>query len=118
MENQHGNKTITQYNTDETKQYYGAIVLLSIFLVFGVVGNIHVLFVYAFRMKRSNQRVFILVIAVLDMLSCVLGIPFILSTMFRPLTFEVIPVCKIMRLFLYMFAGNSGNVLVIIAIDR
>lgn len=112
------NKTLEQYNLEYRRQYYGAVVLLIILMVLGIVGNLHVLFVYTYRMKQTNQRIFILTIAVLDTVLCFVGIPFILVLMFHPLTFTLVSLCKTIRFVIYFCAGNSGTVLVLVAVNR
>ncbi|XP_053402763.1 uncharacterized protein LOC123550516 [Mercenaria mercenaria] len=86
-------------------------------MVLGIVGNVHVLYVYIFRMKPTSHRIFIIVLAMLDLLSCAVSMPFITADMFQRLTFTAATACKILRFFLYFFAGSSGLLLLPIAID-
>ncbi|XP_060552853.1 muscarinic acetylcholine receptor M3-like [Ruditapes philippinarum] len=88
-------------------------------MLLGIVGNVHVLLVYLFRMKKAtSHRIFIIALAILDLTSCLVSMPFIIADMFLRLTFNSSITCRIFRFLLYFFAGSSGFVLLPIAIDR
>jgi hypothetical protein len=52
-------KELQDLNYEEAKQYIGGVVFVSIIMIIGIIGNLHVLYVYSFRMKPSNHRIFI-----------------------------------------------------------
>ncbi|XP_045169646.2 cholecystokinin receptor-like [Mercenaria mercenaria] len=63
-------------NLDDIKEHYtGAVVLLAFLMVIGFIGNLHVLFVYTFRLKPSNHGIYILFLSVQDVIACSLHIP-------------------------------------------
>ncbi|WAR19364.1 OX2R-like protein [Mya arenaria] len=109
---------LQRLNYEEAKQYVGGVVFVTLIMIAGVVGNLHVLFVYAFRIKPSNHQVFILTLGVLDFTTCVIGMPFILVDLRHPLTFTLIAACKLLRFVNYFICMSSGLLLVVIAIDR
>lgn len=109
---------LTRLNDEEARVYIGGVVFVSILMVLGVVGNLHVLLVYLFYMKSSNHRVFILVLAVLDFSTCIIGMPFILVDLRHPLTFQSTGACKILRFINYFVAMSSFFLMLVIAIER
>jgi hypothetical protein len=86
-------KELEDLNYEKSKQHMGGVVFVSILMIFGIIGNLHVLFVYMFRMKPSNPRTCILTLALLDMIACVIGMPFIIMDMLKPLTFTMVTAC-------------------------
>ncbi|XP_053374019.1 5-hydroxytryptamine receptor-like [Mercenaria mercenaria] len=112
------NLSITELNLEEAKQYIGGVVFVAIIMAVGFVGNLHVLLVYAFRMKPSNHRIFILVLGVLDFITCIVGMPFIIVDLRNPLTFTISPACKILRFINYFICSASALTLLVIATDR
>ena len=110
--------TIEELNIEEAKQYIGGVVFVSILMVMGIIGNVHVIFVYAFKMKPSNHRIFILVLAVLDLITCSIGMPFIIVDLRNPLTFTMVSACKVLRFINYFICTSSALVLLVIAIER
>jgi hypothetical protein len=54
------NEQLQELNREEAEYYVGGVLFVSITMMIGTIGNIHVLVVYAFRMKPSNPRIFIL----------------------------------------------------------
>lgn len=111
-------KLLEELNHEEAKQYVGGIIFVTIIMIIGIIGNLHVLFVYTFRMKPSNHRIFILSLAVLDMITCTVGMPFIIVDLRNPLTFTMISACKVLRFLNYFICISSALILTIIAIDR
>ena len=111
-------KDLNELNFEEAKQYIGGVVFVTIIMVIGIIGNAHVLFVYTFRMKPSNHRIFILSLGVLDMITCLVGMPFIIVDLRNPLTFTMISACKVLRFVNYFICISSALILTVIAIDR
>ncbi|KAH3851329.1 hypothetical protein DPMN_093809 [Dreissena polymorpha] len=109
---------LARLNHEEAKQYVGGVVFVALLMTAGIFGNLHVLYVYVFRMKSSNHRVFILTLAILDFITCVVGMPFILVDLRNPLTFTPVAACKILRFVNYFITGSSAGLLIVIAVDR
>ncbi|KAH3851344.1 hypothetical protein DPMN_093824 [Dreissena polymorpha] len=109
---------LARLNHEEAKQYVGGIVFVALLMTAGIFGNLHVLYVYVFRMKSSNHRVFILTLATLDFITCVVGMPFILVDLRNPLTFTLVAACKILRFVNYFICMSSALLLIVIAVDR
>ena len=110
--------TMEELNIEEAKQYIGGIVFVTIMMVMGIIGNVHVIFVYAFKRKHSNHRIFILVLAVLDLITCSIAMPFIIVNLRNPLTFTMVSACKVFRFINYFLCSSSALVLLVIAVER
>ncbi|WAR21623.1 hypothetical protein MAR_015597 [Mya arenaria] len=82
---------LQQLNYEEAKQYVAGVVFVTLIMIAGVVGNLHVLFAYAFRSSLPIIK------WVLDFTTCVVGMPFILVDLRHPLTFTLIAACKLLR---------------------
>ena len=111
-------KTIEELNIEEAKQYIVGVVFVTIMMVMGIIGNVHVIFVYAFRMKPSNHRIFILVLAVLDLIVCSIAMPFSIVDLWNPLTFTMVSACKVLRFINYFICSSSALVLLVISVER
>jgi hypothetical protein len=110
--------SLSKLNQEEAKQYIGGVVFVTIIMIFGFVGNLHVLLVYAFRIKPSNHRIFILVLGALDFTTCIVGMPFIIVDLRNPLTFTMSFACKTLRFINYFICSASILTLLVIAADR
>lgn len=112
------NETLEELNTEEAKQHIGGVVFVSMMMVVGFVGNLHVLLVYSLYMKPSNHRLFILVLGCLDFITCIVGMPFIIVDLRHPLTFTLPVACKVLRFINYFISSSSALMLTLIAADR
>ncbi|KAK3095062.1 hypothetical protein FSP39_009819 [Pinctada imbricata] len=94
------------------------VIFLATLCVLGTIGNLHVLVVYQKQYKISNFKLFIIVLALNDLLTCILSIPFeIVRTRYK-FTFQVDVFCKISRFFVYIFSNTCGLILSFIAVER
>ncbi|KAI8776594.1 muscarinic acetylcholine receptor gar-3 [Biomphalaria glabrata] len=95
-----------------------AMVFLLLLAVTGLVGNSLVLFVYSQRFIRTSTRVYILVIAALDIIANVIGIPGEIYDMFHIWDFDNRELCRA-RLFFNSFSTlSSAMVLLAVAVTR
>ena len=110
--------TLEELNAEEAKVYLGGVVFVSILMTIGIVGNIHVLLVYGFRMKSSTHRIFIICLGCLDLITCSVGMPFVLVDLHRPFMFFMVSACKVLRFINYFMCTASAWTLLLIAVDR
>ncbi|KAL3891643.1 hypothetical protein ACJMK2_003895 [Sinanodonta woodiana] len=110
--------TLEEINDAIAKTHIGGAVFVGILMIIGFVGNFHVLLIYTFKTKPSNHRIFILCLGVLDMVTCSIGMPFILVDLRYPLMFYAAAVCKILRFVNYFMCTSSALILLVIAADR
>ena len=113
-----GNATLGEINNQLVRRNIGGIALLSVFIILGLVGNIHVLWVYLRQFKKSNYRVYVLWLAIIDILSCTVVAPMVISYLLFPVKFPSLFYCKLFRFVLYTAAITSTSSLIAIAIDR
>lgn len=110
--------TIDDLNHEEVMERIGAIVFVGFLSIVGVIGNIHVLYIYGTKFKKTNQRIFILVLGYLDLFTCLVGMPFIITDLLLPLKFTSGLACKVLRCTNYFTGGSSAFLLVVIAVER
>ena len=93
-------------------------VLISVFLCFGVIGNVLVLFLYKYRMPQTEERFFIPYLAVADLMSTVslawLGI----TTNFYFTDFPNEDLCKFLPYFSWVTTSWSAFILLLISVSR
>ncbi|KAK3087209.1 hypothetical protein FSP39_003130 [Pinctada imbricata] len=116
--NQSKNVTLPEVNKILVLRMLGGIIFLSSLIVIGLFGNIHVLYVYSRKYKNSNYRIYVLWLAVLDILNCTVSAPLVIAYLFHPVTFPSDLFCKVFRFLLYFCSVCSTSALVVIAIDR
>ncbi|XP_059175583.1 uncharacterized protein LOC131955463 [Physella acuta] len=87
-------------------------------MVSGTVGNILVLIVYRHQYKRSVTRMFIFMLAALDIGNCLITMPTELLILTNYASFPSPVWCKITRYLTYIFNGASSIILITIALDR
>lgn len=112
------NVTIDLLNQLHVKRNIGGISILVCFSVLGLLGNVHVLYVYSRQYKQSNYRIYVLFLAILDVVNCGIVAPLVLVYLFHPMTFPSDVFCKMFRTILYFMAISSTMSLVSIAIER
>ncbi|XP_076082920.1 trace amine-associated receptor 4-like isoform X2 [Mytilus galloprovincialis] len=112
------NVTLDLLNEQLVRRNYGGIAILVCFSVFGLLGNVHVLYIYSRQYKKSNYRIFVLFLAILDVINCTIVAPLVIVYLFFPLTFPSDVFCKVFRTILYFVSISSTLSLVAIAIDR
>lgn len=112
------NYTLEELNDLYVKKKIGGMVFVSLLMVIGILGNAHVLYLYAFKFPKTNHRIYILCLAVLDMITCSIGMPFVIFDLKNTLTFDSAIVCKLLRFLNYFNSGGSAFTLLVIAVDR
>ncbi|XP_063413545.1 mu-type opioid receptor-like [Mytilus trossulus] len=108
-----------EYRTQAmAKHLIANVVVLSLYLVIGVIGNMIVLAVYRFQMKGKEERYFIPFLAVSDMLTSVVGSVNCIMLDVMQTTFTNNILCKIVFYTIALTAGISLFLLLSIAIQR
>lgn len=110
--------TIEDINGKFRQRNIPGIYFISLQMLLGLVGNLLVIVLYCTRFKISNYRVFVLFLACLDLINCVLVMPFAILYLYFPINFPSNFICKAGH-FIGFFGGvASPLMLVVIAIDR
>lgn len=105
-------------NSEKVLQLLPVIIFICITVVVGIVGNSLVCYIYSFRLRRSPSRYFILFLAVLDLISCLVGAGSELSDLFQPYVFTATWSCKILRFGLSFTIISASFTLICVAFDR
>ena len=112
-----GAVTLTQLNNEEIYKNIGGLIFVSMLMITGLLGNLHVLVVFG-KMKPSNHRTFICVLAIVDMIGSTVGMPFVLVDLTHPLTFYMTAACKILRMVNYFIGTSSILLMLVVTVDR
>jgi hypothetical protein len=103
------NVTLEEVNDRLIVRFLGGIFFLSILMVVGLIGNAHVLFIYHRKFRRTNYRIYVLWLAMLDMFNCGISAPFVIFYLLHPANFPSSEFCKIFRFILYFcVVANPG----------
>lgn len=111
-------ETLDELNDKKARQRMPTIVFLCILIAFGVIGNIVVLVVYGLRYRPSTFRSYILTLAVIDLLSCLIAMPVELVDNLYPLQFFSEEVCKGGRFLGHVFKIGSALIILVMAVGR
>lgn len=94
------------------------IVFLFILIPFGVVGNIVTILVYGLKYRPSTFRVYLLTLAIVDLLSCFIGMPVELVDNLLPLVFYDEKLCKVGKCFGQILKIGSALIIFLMAVCR
>ncbi|XP_067664513.1 orexin/Hypocretin receptor type 1-like [Haliotis asinina] len=99
-------------------QVLPAILILAVLMLVGVVGNSLVCYVYLVKLKPNVVTYFISSLAFLDLLNCVISIPYEIAVMRYNYTFGTSAACMVVPVMIYFISITSAFVLVAVAVDR
>ncbi|XP_078340788.1 alpha-2 adrenergic receptor-like [Crassostrea virginica] len=103
---------------DRAITYMPVILFLILVMIFGVLGNLLVLYIYCSDSKRKPASNFIITMAVFDFLASSIAIPLDIYDMRFHYTFFNPIACKVFRYSESAFTNASSFILILIAIDR
>ena len=106
------------YNEEILHLRIPALVILSFVLPFGVLGNASVIYIYGFRLKKTNIFIFITLLAISDITSCLIGIPLELYRIRLFYAYPIDSLCRLHRFVLFTCYIYSTFLLLIISIER
>ncbi|XP_052700910.1 neuropeptide S receptor-like [Crassostrea angulata] len=110
--------TAEEYYAREVSLNTPALVYTILLLIIGLPGNFVVLYVYTEKWGRSSTRTFILGLAILDLVNCLVTYPMEIALLTRPLLFDFPVLCKVTRFTTYWCNTASVLILIAIAVDR
>ncbi|KAL4238915.1 hypothetical protein ACF0H5_003622 [Mactra antiquata] len=94
------------------------IIFVVVTVIVGIVGNSLVCYIYTYRLRRSPSRYFILFLALLDLISCIVGAGSEISDLLQPYVFSATWSCKILRSGLSFTIISASFTLICVAFDR
>lgn len=118
METTHPRLDLYELNTHEAIRRLPVILFIGVLAFTGIIGNIHVLYVYSTCFKPSTYRVFVLLLSIIDILCCCVSMPFEMIDEIFPYTYTEIISCKIFKFVNTAIAVASAFTLVMIASER
>ncbi|XP_061177643.1 orexin receptor type 2-like [Saccostrea echinata] len=91
---------------------------MSLLMIIGIFGNTMVCIVYLRKRMKNSSDYFILNLAFLDLLTCVIGIPVEIADLRYPYMFYAPAACKLLRTIESFSNMGSTLTLIAIAVDR
>lgn len=98
--------------------YTPAIVYTVLLMISGFFGNSLVWIIYYWKWKHMSSRIFILSLAMCDLINCVITMPTEITIMVDSSLFHLGFICKLSRFTTYMCNSISTLVLIAVAVDR
>ena len=105
-------------NDEAVRVLIPAIVFISVLMFIGLIGNPLVIYFYGCKLKPTPSYVFIVTLAVFDLITCAVSMPLEMVDIVRFYTFESSEACKLLRFVNYFASIASGCTLIAIAVDR
>lgn len=112
------NGSTTDWNTELAIVLIPNNIVLSLFLIFGITGNILVIVIYRFRIKKSDNRFFVPILAASDLVTTVIKASVGLISNMLQVEFTNTALCKSLGYLTTGSAFNSIFQLTIIAAHR
>jgi uncharacterized membrane protein YsdA (DUF1294 family) len=109
---------LEEVNTTKAEQRLPTVIFLIILMIIGLVGNTVVIVVYSVKYPPSTFRLYILTLAVTDLLSCLIPMPLEVVDNMYPVMFYYEGFCKCGRFFGNVLRIGSAFVLVVMAVGR
>ncbi|KAL3864660.1 hypothetical protein ACJMK2_006324 [Sinanodonta woodiana] len=113
-------ESLDHLNARYSKALLPLTVFLAVLAVIGVVGNIIVIIVFSISRdyRNSNFKIFVLCLAVVDLITCVSLIPAEVAKHIHYFSFESEAACKLKCYFNVFGSGSAALTLTLISIDR
>ncbi|KAL3858408.1 hypothetical protein ACJMK2_012999 [Sinanodonta woodiana] len=108
------NFQLEDMNNKKILENIGGIIFVSLMMIVGFGGNSVAIFVYLRKYKSSTHRTFIVSLAIVDLATCCVPMPFILVTLRYPIMFQNNGGCKLLQFLTY--AMCIGSLIIILAI--
>lgn len=113
------NITISEWNDRLAHSLLLNIIMLVTFLILALIGNIFVMLVYIFRMKKNvEERYHIPILSFFDVIAATVCNSFMIYQCYNYVTFQNEPVCKALVFFVGLFTYIPILLLVVISTQR
>ncbi|XP_062574332.1 growth hormone secretagogue receptor type 1-like [Saccostrea cucullata] len=112
-------ETLLNYKNDENALLLLPVIcFVFLLIILGGIGNSIVFYVYKTKSKSTTKGVFISVLAVFDLMNCLIVMPFEIYDLRNQYRFTSGDFCKSMRFVEFSIVLAAGFTLVAVAIDR
>lgn len=115
---QEGNEILKQLNDELAIRYLPVMIYMGLLIFTGFFGNILVVVIYARKKTKTSTAYFIINLAILDMLTVVIGMPTEIADLRYPYMFYAPVACKLLRAVESLSTMGSIVTLMAVAIDR
>lgn len=112
------NYSAEDLNEEVTGILYFNTGLLSLYLFLGLSGNGIVLFIYTRRIKRTEKRYFIPVLAIADIFAILSGVALGIDSNFHRANYVIDTFCKVGFYLTWTTSSVSGIIILLIALNR
>lgn len=113
------NIIISQWNNRITNSLIVNIIILVFFLILAIFGNVFVVLVYIFRMKKNTEeRYYIPILSVFDLITATYCSSYMIYQCFNNVTFQNDGACKSLVFFVGFFTYIPILLLVLISAQR
>ncbi|XP_062582163.1 5-hydroxytryptamine receptor 1F-like [Saccostrea cucullata] len=112
------NYTVEDLNAEVTKHLYINTGILLLYLFLGTFGNTIVLYIYARKMKRSEEKYFIPALAIADIFACVAGVSLGVVSNFHRANYTLEIFCKVGYFLTWATTTVSGIIILLISLNR
>ncbi|GAB1598376.1 C3a anaphylatoxin chemotactic receptor-like [Argonauta hians] len=112
------NVTQNNMDVDPLNTTRPALIFLTVMMPIGVLGNLFVLYIYGCRLKKSPLNMFIFILAIYDILSCLFGIPLEITSILYTFRYPSSILCKLDKLMVFFTCTSSELTLLAISLER
>lgn len=109
---------LEQLNDEKALLMIPVMLLLTSLMLIGLIGNLMVCYYYGCKTRQTSNTVFVVTVAVFDLILCSLSVPFELLDMRYFYMFTYSGICKVMRFVNYFAVTGSAFTLLVISGDR
>jgi len=109
---------LQELNDETVRVLIPAIVVVTLLMIIGLIGNPLVIYFFGFRVKRTASYMFIVTLACFDFITCSVSMPLEIVDIVRFYTFENSNACRLLRFVNYFASIASAAILIAIAVDR
>ena len=112
------NKEIHRLNKEFAMLMVPVELLMGVLMTVGILGNTLVLIVYILRKRKTTAQNYIVYLAAIDLLACVVIHPYVIYKLFNNYNQTWTIACKIFEFIVHTSLALSGLTLMVIAVDR
>ncbi|KAK3087093.1 hypothetical protein FSP39_001559 [Pinctada imbricata] len=105
-------------NNEAVHTLIPVIVYICLLIVIGLLGNPLVIYFYGIKQKPSPSFMYVISLAVFDLITCAIVMPMELVIVVKFYTFDSPACCKTIRFFSYFSTIASALTLMLISVDR
>ncbi|XP_069128850.1 5-hydroxytryptamine receptor 1D-like [Argopecten irradians] len=111
-------KTIDELNGLMLTRSVPALVFMCLLMLVGIPGNVIVIVMYGIRKVRTTANCFVITLACVDLTTCVVIHPYVITKLFNNYNQQQVLTCKLFEFLIHSTLSISAIVLFVVAIDR